>query len=224
MKNSKTPKVVVAVGLVAVYATGLTILTLRDKGDTVVAQQAASVPAAQIAAAPAAPSEIVPPPTEATTTVADQPAVPAVAAAASVPAQTPAPVARVAAKTDAAPLSRSEPVVARPATEEQKVASVAAASAPEPGEVAPSTETSEGTSPASEPATHAGDDSQITADVKSKIAAVAPEGTIDVTTKDGVVELAGSVPSQDVIDRARMVASNVPDVRGVDVSALMVAN
>jgi osmotically-inducible protein OsmY len=60
--------------------------------------------------------------------------------------------------------------------------------------------------------------------VKSKIAAVAPEGAIDVTTKDGVVELAGSVPSQEVIDMARLVASNVADVRRVDVSGLMIGN
>ena len=67
-------------------------------------------------------------------------------------------------------------------------------------------------------------DSQITAEVKSEVAAVDPGGNIDVATRDGVVALTGSVPSQDVIDKVRLVARNVPAVKDVDVSALMIGN
>jgi hypothetical protein len=224
MKNSKTPKIVVAVGLVAVYATGLTILTLRDSSNAVVAQQTSSVPAAQIAAAPVVPPEIVPAPGEEATSVTEQAAALNAASAPAVPAPAPAAVASLAPKPVAAPPPPRESIETRPAVEEQKVANAPAAAATEPSAVEPSTGITADAVPTNEPATHTGDDSQITADVKSKIAAVAPEGTIDVTTRDGVVELAGSVPSQDVIDMARMVASNVPDVRRVDVSALMIGN
>jgi hyperosmotically inducible protein len=67
-------------------------------------------------------------------------------------------------------------------------------------------------------------DSQITAYVKSEIATAAPNSNVDVKTTNGVVALAGSVPSQDAIDQARQAAQRVAGVKFVDASALMVSN
>jgi hypothetical protein len=52
MNNSKTPKIVVGVGLAAVYAVGLTIVTMRNVPDSNVAQIAAVEAAAQLANEP----------------------------------------------------------------------------------------------------------------------------------------------------------------------------
>jgi osmotically-inducible protein OsmY len=60
--------------------------------------------------------------------------------------------------------------------------------------------------------------------VKSEIASATPSGNVDVTTTNGIVALAGSVPSQDNVDQARQAAQQVPGVKHVDVSALMVSN
>ncbi len=67
-------------------------------------------------------------------------------------------------------------------------------------------------------------DSQITAYVMSEIALAAPTGKIEVTTTNGIVALAGSVPSQDAADQVRLVAQRVAGVKQVDVSALVVSN
>jgi hyperosmotically inducible periplasmic protein len=67
-------------------------------------------------------------------------------------------------------------------------------------------------------------DSQITAEVKSEIAAAAPNSAVDVTTSNGVVALAGSVSSQDAADQASQAAQRVAGVKHVDASALMVSN
>jgi hyperosmotically inducible protein len=67
-------------------------------------------------------------------------------------------------------------------------------------------------------------DSQITASVKSEIATAAPNSNVDVTISNGVVALAGSVPSQDAVDQARQAAQRVAGVKQVDASGLMVSN
>ena len=67
-------------------------------------------------------------------------------------------------------------------------------------------------------------DGRITAQVRSSIASLAPGSNIDVKAMSGVVALAGSVPSQDVVEQARQAAQQVPGVRQVDTSALLVAN
>jgi hyperosmotically inducible protein len=67
-------------------------------------------------------------------------------------------------------------------------------------------------------------DSQITAEVKSKIATAAPNSNVDVSTANGVVALAGSVPNQDAVEQARQAAQLVAGVRQVDTSALTVSN
>jgi hyperosmotically inducible protein len=60
--------------------------------------------------------------------------------------------------------------------------------------------------------------------VKSEIATAAPNSNVDVTTTNGVVALAGSVPNQDVVIQARQAAERVAGVKYVDASALMVSN
>lgn len=67
-------------------------------------------------------------------------------------------------------------------------------------------------------------DGQITAQVRSSIASLAPGSNINVKAISGIVALAGSVPSQDVVEQARQAAQQVPGVKQVDTSALMVRN
>jgi hypothetical protein len=224
MNNSKTPKIVVGVGLAAIYATGLAVFTLRGMHNDVVVSTSAAPPA--LAAEPAPPA-IEPAPAATPASVTEQTAGAPTAAA---------PAPSTAGNATASPLPRAESQ-ANLAGKEQPVPRVATAPAEESAaeESAPANDVasadneaadSAGDAPSSVQAGSAptGNDSQITADVKSQMAAVVLDGTIDVTTKDGVVELAGSVPSQEVVDKARVVASNVTDVRDVDVSALMISN
>lgn len=70
----------------------------------------------------------------------------------------------------------------------------------------------------------AGSDSQITAEVKSQIAAAAPNSNVNVMTTGGVVALAGSVPNQDVAEQAKQAALRVAGVTRVDASGLTVSN
>ena len=67
-------------------------------------------------------------------------------------------------------------------------------------------------------------DSQITASVKSEVATAAPISDLNVTTTNGVVALAGSVPSEDAVDQARQAALRVAGVKQVDASGLTVSN
>ena len=67
-------------------------------------------------------------------------------------------------------------------------------------------------------------DSQITASVKSEIAKAAPASNVDVTATNGIVALAGSVPSRDAIIQIEEAAQRVPGVNYVDASALTVSN
>jgi hypothetical protein len=219
MNNSNTPKIVVGVGLVAVYAVGLTVLTLRGKHEVIPA-----TPAAVSAPADAMAPTVDPSVAEAS--------VPSLAEAPSPPlSETPAAVAQAPAVKEAVPA----PVAPAPRTrtEVPAQAEVAATTAPSPANDETASAGNVTRDSATEPAPMAASnapaatpvkDSQITADVKSKVEAVAPGVAIDVTTKDGVVELAGSVPSQDALEKARLAASNVRDVRGVDVSALTISN
>jgi osmotically-inducible protein OsmY len=85
-------------------------------------------------------------------------------------------------------------------------------------------ETATSASPAAPSNEPIASDSQITTDVKSQIATAAPNSNVDVTTANGVVSLAGSVPSQDAVEQVRQAAERVAGVRHVDASALMVDN
>ena len=72
----------------------------------------------------------------------------------------------------------------------------------------------------------AASDSQITTDVKAKIAgdSSSKDGNIGVTTTHGVVVLTGSLASQEAIDHVKVVAAEVQDVKSVDTSALVLAS
>jgi osmotically-inducible protein OsmY len=228
MNNSKTPKIVVGVGLAAVYASGLAYFILRGAHDNVIAQSAPTVSTPQIAADAVSPTGIAPASADLSTSAVEQPAAMVAAAA---------PVVAAAQKAQEPAATRGGSDV-RSRSKEQALASVKTAPPAETTELAKASPTNEGASVVGEPANAAGDsssstqatstpsgnDSQITADVKSEIAAVAPAGAIDVTTRDGVVELSGSVPSEEVINKALLAARNVADVRDVDVSALTISN
>jgi hypothetical protein len=87
MNNSKTPKIVVGVGLVAAYAAGLTFLTLRDKPASV--EQSPSAVSAQMVAAPAAPPAVIAESDTLASATTTEPAVPETSNAAKVPAAAP---------------------------------------------------------------------------------------------------------------------------------------
>jgi hyperosmotically inducible periplasmic protein len=214
MNNSKTPKIVVGVGLAAIYAAGFAYFALHGAQDNVIAPSASTASSAQVATPAVPPTDIVPS-ADLPTNVVEQP----VAAA--------APESLASAATVASAKPRVE-FDARSRNKEQALGTLATAQPAETAEPQKSNSSSEGSSEvvqaSAPPSAPSGNDSQITADVKSKIAEVAPAVAIDVTTKDGVVELTGSVPSEEVIDKARLAARNVADVRDVDVSALTISN
>jgi hypothetical protein len=205
MNNSKTPKVVIGVGLVAVY-TSVAFYLLRDKPMASVAQSATAAPSAQIADATVPPPAIAPSLTDVSPGVTGEP--PVVTAA-------PAPVARAPASRAATTAPLPKPVDAKVQAQEPVRASTGDVAAIPVGE-APLSSQAE--------AAPLGQDRQITADVRTQIAAVAPASTIDVTTTDGVVELSGSVPTREEIDKVLLATLGVAHVRDVDASALMVGN
>jgi hyperosmotically inducible protein len=85
-------------------------------------------------------------------------------------------------------------------------------------------EAATGAGPAASSGEPVASDSQITAAVKSEIASAAPGSNVDVTASNGIVMLAGSVPSQENVDQAKQAAQQVPGVKHVDASGLMVSN
>ncbi|HKC16078.1 MAG TPA: BON domain-containing protein [Steroidobacteraceae bacterium] len=103
-------------------------------------------------------------------------------------------------------------------------AATTADSQPAPAPAQPGQIAATSTGPAATSSTPVASDSQITAYVKSEIATAAPNSNVDVKTTNGVVALAGSVPSQDAIDQAKQAAQRVAGVKFVDATALMVSN
>ena len=177
MKNSKTPKIVVGVGLAAIYAAAMAAFIPRDGHNNVAAQNTSAAPAAQVA------PELAPPPAipsaDTSTIAAEQSAVTAAAAA---------PVASVTAKTLEAPPARRE-VEAKSQVKEQPVASVASASPKSEGGFEEPSTAIKGNS--------AGDNTVITEDVKAQTAAVAADATSAVITDSPAVELARSESTQE---------------------------
>jgi len=181
MNNSKTPKIVVGVGLAAVYATIAAFLIPRGEHDNIVAQNATTAPAAEVASEPALPPPLVS--EDASTTANEQPA-PAVAAPAPVAA---APVAVAASKASAAPAARkaetkpqlSEQPVARqePIAEERPIASVATTPPAAEREVEEPSLASAGSADV--------DESEATEEVTSQVATATSDGTTDTATEDG---------------------------------------
>lgn len=225
MNSSKTPKIVIGVGLAAVYAAGFAFFALSGARDNAIPQSASI---AQTSTDAVSPTDNLPTSVDVFPEVVDEPA--AMAAATE-------PVS-VAQSKDVESSPKAEEADVRSRSKAPALASVTASPPVEEPAVEQSSAASEGTNSSSESAdtaeeapssavaesTPSGNDVQITAEVKSQIAAVAPAGAIEVTTTDGVVELTGSVPSEEVIGQALMAARNVPAVRDVDVSELTISN
>jgi hypothetical protein len=178
MNNSKTPKIVVGVGLAAIYATALAAFMPRGTDDIVAAENSTAVVPTQFAPEPAPLPAIVPASADTLTSVAEQSAGTAAAVV---------PVASVTAKAADASSSRRDSEV-RSQGKEQSVVSVATAAPTNEREVQNPTSASEDNS--------VDQDSEITADVKSMAAAV-PDGNIDATANNGAVEQTGPVSSQE---------------------------
>jgi hypothetical protein len=223
---------VVGAVLVAAYATGFTLLM---RNDIDVAQDTGAAPTAQTSPGLMPSPALASASTELPGSVDGEPAalvetpasvVPAPAVAAAAAPDVPVPTPKPATPKPAVPAPPPKAVEARPQQREEisseEIASEPAIARVEPEPTPdPASEVAAAAPMATAPA---GDDSQITADVKAEIAAITAPGTIEVTTTNGVVELTGSVPTQEDVEKVRMAAGNVPAVRDVDVSALMVSN
>jgi hypothetical protein len=272
MLDSRSRKIVVIVGLAAVFGAIIFEFAARNGPGGPIAQSAPPPPAA---ASPAPPPSTNPPdsaptltqPTAQTAPVSSSPATAAPAAAPRPPASSVGDVA----KSDAGPpaeagsLTPAKPKASshHPARRVAKTrhgddtaetpagsalasnvnsAAEGATNSPDgansrsdgpPAPAATGTAATAGTPEATQqqPATAApahqepvASDSQITADAKAQIATTAPDSDIHVTTTDGVIALAGSVPSQDAAERARQAALRVAGVKDVDASALKVSD
>jgi hypothetical protein len=196
MESESTHKIVIGVVLAAVFGVGVSVFAIRTHNENEAARNApAPTPAA----------------------LANQDATDAAAAAQTAPAQSP--------PVDPAAVASATPPVAPPplaAVSADSNAPIATNSANDGAKSKPSDRADRRAAKAR----NSGDaaDSQITADVKSEFATAAPNSTVDVTTTNGVVALAGSVPSQDAVDQARQAARRVSGVKHVDASALTVSN
>jgi hyperosmotically inducible periplasmic protein len=283
MNSQSTSKIVVGVGLAAVFGIGVSVFAMRAKQ---VSQAAQHVPAPAATAAPLDPTATDPSlaaqsaagQTPASQTPASQtPSNQTATAMNTPPVMAPAadPMPSNFAKSDATSPPSDESKPAKPkASNDRHVAKtrsnsddtsnvrVASAASPknsdsmksssEPAPVSSSalsssndttspatvgaasdtqpatSQTAQETAPSANPAAtsneSAASDSQITTDVKSQIATAAPNSSVDVTTTNGVVALAGSVANSDAIDQAKQAAQRVAGVKQVDASALMVSN
>jgi hyperosmotically inducible periplasmic protein len=233
MNDSRTPKIVVGVVLVAAYA-GIAAYMLRDKSDGNVVLSAAADTAGQTAGAiiptPAIASPVtdLPASTDESTSVAEPPATeieapstPVRATANSIAPAAPAPRAQPELKAQAReqPIAREQTIAAAAEIEDPGPASEIASAGDDAATLA-----ADAASPGPAGVASSDNDSQITAEVKTQIAAVAPTSTIDVATTDGVVELSGSVPTHEEINKVLMAARSVEHVRSVDASAVVVNN
>lgn len=228
MNESMTPKIVVGVGLVAVY-TGIAFYFLRDRPVVNVAQQAVVQPATPLADVALPEPALTTEPND----LAGETATPAsvVGGQPALASERPSPAASIAARTASpapAPTPRVEPRV------QQRVEPAAVAESPvveNPVLADQSTSieddssnvVADATAPVQQDALPASD-SQITAEVRSQIAVVAPASDIAVTTTDGVVALSGSVPSHEDVNKVLIAVQGVANVRSVEASDLMVAN
>jgi hypothetical protein len=123
MNNSKTPKIVVGVGLVAVYATVLSILTLRGPHDSAVVESVPSAASAQMVAAPASPPVAIPESAD------------ALASEANAPAAIPAPIAPAVTDATKAPEARASVASApKPRVEDVPIASLPSPRLPAPSD------------------------------------------------------------------------------------------
>jgi hypothetical protein len=252
--STASSKIVIAVALAAVFGTAVYIFGVHNSHQAQVAQNAAAAPVAPPPApAPPPPDPVAQAGADPTVAAEGQVTPPSVAAAtpsatpsnASTTASdtaTPAPKksdrhakrssdsvsdtsnstasTAVASNTATPPPPAAAPLpaapAAAPATDSPPVASTEAAPAATPA-------TPDAAAPAA--GANGGDsDNRITTDVKTQVAAAAPNSNVNVTTTNGVVALAGSVPSQDAANQAKQAAMRVEGVKTVDTSGLLVNN
>jgi hyperosmotically inducible protein len=233
MNSNTSHKIIVAGGMAAVIGIGVATFALRSHSAT---------PVAQIPAAPAATPEIPPAPAA----VAQVPEAPdAVTHSDSLgtkDADTATPSAvepklahsREMAKSGTSAAATNDPVTRAGSaadTGEKSAGETVANSVDHVKSADGLTTTPATTSSAADEhkaGTNAGfaaSDSQITADVESQIAGDSLSNVnIGVTTTHGVVVLTGSLANQGAIDHVKDVAGNVPGVKSVDSSALILAS
>jgi hyperosmotically inducible protein len=245
MNTFPTYKVLVAVVLVAVFGVGFYKFVLHADPETPVVHEQAA--ADVTTSTPSATAQM---PIDQTVTPASAPSTAPPAVAPTPVAPITINVARAAVAPQAGPGARSDDATARVRVASVPVSKVnsfdqTAASgadgmkrteplAPAPSDVRTSAESGATTdaltvaAPTVQQAAASREpevsDSQITTSVRSEIAAAAPDSNVGVTTTNGVVALAGSVPSQDAVEKARQAARGVAGVKYVDVSALTVSN
>lgn len=230
MNSNSTPKIVVGIGLAVVFGVGVSVFTVRAKHESELARnapapalappsdQAAPSDQSAAGATASAPGGAAQTPIDQTSPASSAPAAapPIVAPSAVAPAPPAAPTTSTSAKegTDRHP--------ARTRTGSNTSTTRVASAEGVSNSVTPDAAT--GAGPAVTSSEPVASDSQITAAVKSEIASAAPGSNVDVTTTNGIVALAGSVPSQDNVDQARQAAERIPGVKHVDTSALTVGN
>lgn len=222
MNSNSTPKIVVGIGLAAVFGVAVSIFALQAKHESELARNAPP-PALTAPSDQNASDFTAPTPSTAAQTSADQ-AAPTI----SLPPAAPAGIAPTAAPpappTPPTTNNSTNGGVDRHLARTRNSASTSdtrvASAAPAGATAEPATDVS----PAATSSEPVASDSQITAAVKSEIASTAPSGNVDVTTTNGTVVLAGSVPSQDNVDQASQAARSIPGVKHVDASALTVSN
>jgi hyperosmotically inducible periplasmic protein len=269
MNSNSTPKIVVGIGLAAVFGVGVSIFAVRAKQESeiartappaaVAAQQSDQSAADTTAPVPGAPA---PAPSDQSTSA------PSAQGSAPTTSVTPAPTPAATALSDSPDADKSKPskradraerrVARAPSTVDMSVSRVASANrgasdssdsvnnAQQAAVVAPSGDATSNDATASNDAGSSvptgttadassapaqsgrqavpASDSQITADVKTEIAAAAPDTNVIVTTNNGVVALAGSAPSQNEAEQAKQAAQRVAGIGHVDASGLTVIN
>jgi osmotically-inducible protein OsmY len=248
MNSNSTPKIVVGIGLAVVFGVGVSVFAVRAKHENELAR---SVPAPALAAPSDqnATDASAPTANAAPQTPSDQVA-PAASAPSAAPSQAPAAVPQTPPTTSNSSKDGGERHLARTHNGASTSGTRVASAESVPNSPAPVPSSSDATSSAptdasadsqsaaaqagQEGASGAGpvaasseavaSDSQITAAVKFELASAAPSSNVDVTTTNGVVALAGSVPSQDNVEQARQAAQRVAGVKHVDASALVVSN
>jgi hyperosmotically inducible protein len=247
MNSNSTHKIVVGIGLAVVFGVGVSIFAVRAKQASELARNAPA-PALAAPANQNASDTTAPTPSPELQTPADQSATAPGAQPPAPPAVAPQGAHSGEISDEFGPAKwdredRAAPGIAkmRNSADTARTRVASAASAPSVSDTpssSPAGATAETQqSPArtgQEAAMNAGaaatssapvaSDSQITTSVKSEIATAAPNSNVDVSTSDGVVALAGSVPNDDAVDQARQAAQRVAGVKQVDASGLTVSN
>jgi osmotically-inducible protein OsmY len=233
MNSNSTHKIVVGIALAAVFGVGVSVFAVRAKHDSDVAGNAAAPAQAALTdqsatdgAAPAQ-SAAVQAPTDQTAPASSAPPVaqPEGAPASDEPRPIKSKASDRADRHVATARSSGDMSGTRVASADTTSSAPGGATADAKQAPAQTAQEAErGVGPTATNNEPVASDNQITAAVKSEIATAAPNSDVNVTTTNGVVVLAGSVPSQNAVDQARQAAQRVPGVKQLDASALVVSN